>query len=90
MDKELDAFLYDVQWKAHNLIGVCMVGNTEKGKVLAAELCGMVADYRNAHKMEHERTHENAFDLSALSVDLDREHPELEEDEDADNPFRGE
>lgn len=79
--KELDSFLYDAEDKARTLIAVCMVGNTERGKLLAAELCTMIADYRNAHKMEQERTNPERFDLSALYVDLHREHPEVEEED---------
>lgn len=85
--QELDTFLKEAQQQAQTLIAVCIVGNTNKGKVLAAELCTMIANYRQAHKMAQEVESLEGLDLSALSVDLQADHPEIESDSDS---FRGE
>jgi hypothetical protein len=86
----LEEFADYVRGQAHLLMTQAMILENKKALHIAGALCTLSANICNQGTMERERVGENAFDLSALSVDLDQEHPELEEDEDADNPFRGE
>ncbi len=56
---------------------------------LAASLCTLSTNIYNQSEMAQELTSDKAYSLSALSVDLQAEHPERDP-EDEDNPFRDE
>ena len=67
MDSELETLLHEVQWKAHNLITVCSLAGSTRGRDLAGEICTQIATYRQQKKMGQESTSPDRYDLASLA-----------------------
>ena len=76
MTQDFEELLDTIQGKAQKLMGICMYEKNNRGLELAGDICTIVATYRESHKMAQEVECLEGLDLSALSVDLQAEHPE--------------
>lgn len=68
-----------VRKRATQIAGVATASNNMKAAGLALLLIDEVSAIVEGRTMERERAEASAYDLSALTVDLDRVHPEIDE-----------
>jgi hypothetical protein len=79
LNEELVAFAEEVRRACIGIAGASGAGQTERAGQLALALCTRAASVQQGQLMNVETAAPDRYDLTALTVDLQSEAPELED-----------